>query len=983
MSLKRSGISRRLAKVRRQNDKTTSHCHELEQRTLLSLAFGNSVSTDVINLYGGVQTANINTDSNVDVVVGTRSGNSGGLTGTAILISNGDGSFTPTSNPPVMPASGGSVNPFIVGNFTSDSQADLLYLTEDNSGGSTNGDLVITPEINSEQTPGTFSAGSPTNVAPLSGTTFDPLAVVAGTFMDDGNQDLAVLGATSSGQELVILEGNGDGTFELAPATPFQFPADGFNGGNQLLAGNFMGTGNLDIAVYNSVTGSLDIIENEGSATFQQMPPVTVAKSNFTADGATIAAGNFNGDAATDLVVSDNIGSDDAIDVYLSNSDGTFGAPISADDGNSSPGTDFNGSITTGDFDNDGNTDVADDFGVLLGNGTGQLAAPVPGLALGSGTGTEFAAIAAADFDGNNIPDLAGISLTGKGFEAALNTTPQTTTTTLSVPSTTSPLDQSVTLMATISASSAIGTPTGTVTFLDGTTSMGSSPLVQNNGVFTAQFSTSSLASGVHSITASYSGDASFDASASDPSSLTITETTNTTLAATSASVNTGALATFTATVSPSTPGGAIPTGTVSFFQDGNDIGDVTLNGAGVANFGTTSLPVGQDSIIAEYAGDNTYASSNSTAVTETVNDRPAGAANLVPSLAGTKLPNVGVIGGKIKATVPIVITNQGTAAVKGKITINVFVSTSATLDSTATMLFSLSRNASIAAGKSAKFSVALSSLPKTLSNGTYDVLVQVIDPAGFGNFAATSSATQLATPFISLSDSITAVNLPSEVTGGTKTTAAASLELDNFGNVAATGPATIELFTSSDLGLDSGDSKITTMKLNLNIGSDRLQRVKVPLKLVPNVASGDYYVLAEVTDPDGNQSQAASLGFVKIDQAIVSLSATIGAVSPSTIKISSTATMAVSITNNGNAASNGPMTIVLGLSSTGFSMSSTLVTLTQKVNVKIGGTVVLHLRFKVPTTATAGTYLPAATITDAAHNSTGLIIGSTPLTLD
>jgi hypothetical protein len=93
---------------------------------------------------------------------------------------------------------------------------------------------------------------------------------------------------------------------------------------------------------------------------------------------------------------------------------------------------------------------------------------------LGSGTGTEFAAIVAGDFDGNGIPDLAGISLTGNGFEAALNTTPQTSSTTVLSSNDTSPLGAAVTFTATISSSSTDGTPTGTVTFLDGTTDIGS-----------------------------------------------------------------------------------------------------------------------------------------------------------------------------------------------------------------------------------------------------------------------------------------------------------------------------------------------------------------------------------------------------------------------------------------------------------------------------------------------------------------------------
>ena len=51
------------------------------------------------------------------------------------------------------------------------------------------------------------------------------------------------------------------------------------------------------------------------------------------------------------------------------------------------------------------------------------------------------------------------------------------------------------------------GTPTGTVTFMDGTTTLGTGTLSTTNGVTTATFSTTTLAVGSHSITAVYSGD--------------------------------------------------------------------------------------------------------------------------------------------------------------------------------------------------------------------------------------------------------------------------------------------------------------------------------------------------------------------------------------------------------------------------------------------------------------------------------------------
>ncbi len=68
-----------------------------------------------------------------------------------------------------------------------------------------------------------------------------------------------------------------------------------------------------------------------------------------------------------------------------------------------------------------------------------------------------------------------------------------------------------LTLTATISAR--LGTPTGTVTFLDGTAPLGQAPLTGH----TASLITSSLAVGSHTITADYSGNTDFAGSASSP----------------------------------------------------------------------------------------------------------------------------------------------------------------------------------------------------------------------------------------------------------------------------------------------------------------------------------------------------------------------------------------------------------------------------------------------------------------------------------
>ena len=78
---------------------------------------------------------------------------------------------------------------------------------------------------------------------------------------------------------------------------------------------------------------------------------------------------------------------------------------------------------------------------------------------------------------------------------------------------------QAVTFTATVSKSGGAGTPTGTVTFKDGGTTLGTGTL---NGAGAASFATSALAAGSHSVTAVYGGDANFGVSTSAAISQTV-----------------------------------------------------------------------------------------------------------------------------------------------------------------------------------------------------------------------------------------------------------------------------------------------------------------------------------------------------------------------------------------------------------------------------------------------------------------------------
>ena len=147
----------------------------------------------------------------------------------------------------------------------------------------------------------------------------------------------------------------------------------------------------------------------------------------------------------------------------------------------------------------------------------------------------------------------------------------------------------SVTFTAALSAGA-----TGTVTFMDGTTVLGSGTVSGS----TTNFSTTALSIGTHSITAAYSGDGNYNGVTSPALSQVVNKTaTIVTVASSRNPAPSGSSVTFTATV----PAGA--TGTVQFLDGTTVLGTGTVSG-GTASFSTTTLSVGTHSITAVYSGD-------------------------------------------------------------------------------------------------------------------------------------------------------------------------------------------------------------------------------------------------------------------------------------------------------------------------------------------------------------------------------------------
>jgi hypothetical protein len=184
------------------------------------------------------------------------------------------------------------------------------------------------------------------------------------------------------------------------------------------------------------------------------------------------------------------------------------------------------------------------------------------------------------------------------------------TTTSVAVSASPGVAGQMVTLTAVVGGSDG-STPTGTVTFIDGATTLGRATL---NGDF-ASLSIATLAVGSHNVTAVYSGSAGYKTSTSLPVTVTVNKASTTTNVASSKN---GRKVTLTATVSVVAPGAGTPAGPVVFFDDGMQIGSASLSG-GKAAFTTAWWASGKHAITASYAGSANYLGSTS-AVSVVVN---------------------------------------------------------------------------------------------------------------------------------------------------------------------------------------------------------------------------------------------------------------------------------------------------------------------------------------------------------------------------
>jgi hypothetical protein len=201
--------------------------------------------------------------------------------------------------------------------------------------------------------------------------------------------------------------------------------------------------------------------------------------------------------------------------------------------------------------------------------------------------------------------------------------------------------------------------PSGTITFMSGGVTLGIATLTQNPfptvpsdyGLVNFTFPASELAIGNNTITASYSGDANYQPSASS-ASVSVTASTLTksvvVLSLSSASVAMGGSFIFTAVVSPDNPE---PTGAVTFFSDGQAVSKPFPLLSGTASVSSELLTIapGTHLITALYSGDANYQASLSAPATFTI-----GSATIPSTTTITVSPTTAALGTDITVAATI-----------------------------------------------------------------------------------------------------------------------------------------------------------------------------------------------------------------------------------------------------------------------------------------------------------------------------------------
>jgi len=198
-----------------------------------------------------------------------------------------------------------------------------------------------------QTTPGSFSP-NPATLGGM-GTTDGPRSVAVADLDGDGDGD--VLSANVVGNDLTVFAYDGPGRIDQVPLTLGSSATT--NAPYAIAMADFDGDGDNDLASANQAANTLSIFRQSAPGKFDATP-LTVGGGGTTSGPRAVVAADFNGDGDFDLASANSL--NDNLTLFLQQGDGSFpAAPITL---GGDMITDFPTDLDTADFDGDGDLDV-------------------------------------------------------------------------------------------------------------------------------------------------------------------------------------------------------------------------------------------------------------------------------------------------------------------------------------------------------------------------------------------------------------------------------------------------------------------------------------------------------------------------------------------------------------------------------------------------------------------------------------------------
>jgi hypothetical protein len=440
------------------------------------------------------------------------------------------------------------------------------------------------------------------------------------------------------------------------------------------------------------------------------------------------------------------------------------------------------------------------------------------------------------------------------------------------------------------------------------------------------------------------------------------TAASSTTLASSKPATTTGASVTFTATVAPASGSGPVPTGTVTFTQDGSTLGSSSVQSNGTAALTTSVLPAGADHITATYGGDSNYTGSASAPLTETITPPPNAIATTTALLssASSVAP-----GSAVTFTATVLPASAGPAPT-GIVT---FTENGSTLGS-----------APVQSNGAATFSSS------SLDAGSDSIVATYGGDAVYANSASSPLTEAIVAP-AAIVPSIAKSTLPASVVAGQAINGSVTVDLTNQSAAIVKEKSSVEIFASTTGAIDGSSTLLAQASHILVITTARPSALALPIHIrAGELAAGTYMLFAREIDPSQTASDSsagpalnAAAPFIALAETLVR--STLPSSAASNAKTAGTVTL--NLTNTGNITTTGVTTISLQATTSGVLDASaiqlTSATLPLRIHASKSARATISLK-QLPSIA-AGGYTIVAKVVDANGDVSSVLVGPMSIT--